>query len=473
MFAAHIYKNNAATPTGNDPFFSSTSLLLHGDGTNGAQNNIFLDSSSNNFPITRVGEPTQGSFSPYPLSGVAYDPATNGGSGYFDGSGDYLDTATDASVAFGTGDFTIEFWAYFNLHKNYIELLDARPNVQSSPSPVLYTDVNGILYYWVNAANRITSSSAIPINSWVHIGLSRQGTSTKMFVNGVQTGITYSDSVIYTHTSYRIGSVKNGNSSAAINYSMNGYISNLRVVKGTALYTSNFTPPTSPVTATSNGGATPSTLPTPSEVSLLCDFTNAGIFDNTAKNDLITVGNAQVSAAVKKFGSGSMYFDGSGDYIDTATDASVAFGTGDFTIEFWVYFNSNSSAKGLLDGRPNISNSPAPTIYSINGVLYYFVNLSNRITGPTIPNNSWTHIAVSRQGTNTRMFVDGTQVGSTWSDSTNYTHTSYRVGSVKNGNSSDAINYSMNGYIDDLRITKGVARYTANFAVPTQAFPNQ
>ena len=93
---------NSAGPS--DPNFENVTLLLTGDGTNGAQNNTFLDSSTNNFTITRNGNTTQGTFSPF---------SQTGWSNYFDGSGDYLTTATSASgFSFGTGDFTIEFWMY-------------------------------------------------------------------------------------------------------------------------------------------------------------------------------------------------------------------------------------------------------------------------------------------------------------------------------------------------------------------------
>jgi hypothetical protein len=66
-----------------DPNFNQTTLLLHGDGTNGAQNNTFLDSSTNTFTITRNGNTTQGTFSPFSLPNGEW-------SNYFDGSGDYL-----------------------------------------------------------------------------------------------------------------------------------------------------------------------------------------------------------------------------------------------------------------------------------------------------------------------------------------------------------------------------------------------
>ena len=88
-----------------DPDFNQTVLLLHGDGTNGAQNNTFLDSSTNNFTITRNGNTTQGTFSPFSLSDGYW-------SNFFDGTNDRLTIADNVVLRPGTGNFTIEAWVY-------------------------------------------------------------------------------------------------------------------------------------------------------------------------------------------------------------------------------------------------------------------------------------------------------------------------------------------------------------------------
>jgi hypothetical protein len=110
-----------------------------------------------------------------------------------------------------------------------------------------------------------------------------------------------------------------------------GYISGFRVLKGTAIDFSSTGVPTAPYQASDEADTT-----------LLLNFTNAGIFDNTGKNNLETVADAQMDTTVKKYGTGSMEFDGTGDYLLMKGGESFAFGTGDFTIEFWV--NTNQTA---------------------------------------------------------------------------------------------------------------------------------
>ena len=458
----------------NDPYWNNVSLLLHGDGIgatpNGQQNNTFLDSSANNFAITRNGLPTQGSFSPFDLNGVAYSPTLHGGSGYF-GSGNETkltlpSTVVGSALDYGTGSFTIECWYMFKQAGPYSVGLIISQTVSGNNNLLIAINSNRAIGIYLGNVNLGTSAnSAIPLNAWCHVALVRNGTSVKVYVNGT--------SVLTATSSASLG----GGMLPCINgyghangYGNICYISNMRIVKGLAVYTSNFTPPTSPVTLTSNGGATPSTAPTSGQVSLLCDFINGGIFDNTKKNVFITRGDSKVSSTIVKYGKGSMSFDGNGDFLQNATSegaTSTTFGTANFTIEMWVFLNTVSQDQGICDAS-QLTAIAGQFYFRFSGNQFRFGNhsvadilVSNQI--PVV--STWYHLAVSRSGTSLKMFLNGTEVAST-TDSTNFIGSGITVGAI-------AGPFYLNGNIDDLRITKGVARYTANFTPPARAFPNK
>ena len=233
-------------------------------------------------------------------------------------------------------------------------------------------------------------------------------------------------------------------------------MSDLRLLAGSA---GTATTPTAPLTAITN-------------TQLLTNMANAGIPDLAMQNNLQTVGNAQVSTSVKKYGTGSLNFPSSGtNYLASTSSTSLyAFGTGDFTIEFWLYITTTSSAQNIYDTRPASTTGAYNMIYCNSGAITYNTNNADQIIGSTLSINTWYHIAVCRSGTSTKLFVNGAQSGSTYTDSTNYIVGSGRP--VVGANAYNLGTYGLNnGYIDDLRITNGLARYTANFTPPTSALP--
>jgi len=168
------------------------------------------------------------------------------GSMSFNGSNQYLLYNAQSAFAFGTGDFTIEFFVRF-VDTNAGFPIDFRPSGGSSDAPVIYISVNTLRYYV--SVDRITSGT-LTAGVWYHVAVARSGTSTKMFIDGSQVGSTFTDTTNYTVGSGRPAIGSNG--ATLVSSLLNGYLSNFRIVKGTALYTSNFTPPTSPLTAVSN-----------------------------------------------------------------------------------------------------------------------------------------------------------------------------------------------------------------------------
>ena len=179
------------------------------------------------------------------------------GSTHFAGSsntGNYLriDTGSTEDFTFGTGDFTFEFWVYSEASGFQQHFYDGRGTTNDNRF-MLYMDANNYMYYYGNGSQNITSSSALPKGEWVHVALARASGSTKMYWNGTQTGSTYSDSINFvapTHGNAFIGSNggTNGINPTGGGY-FNGFLSNYRIVKGTAVYTANFTPPNTRLTA--------------------------------------------------------------------------------------------------------------------------------------------------------------------------------------------------------------------------------
>jgi hypothetical protein len=450
---AHIQKGVAinyasvGVPTSPESTTAYTSLLT-------CQSNRYKDNSTNSFTITTGGGSTNVKvtpFSPFPIT-TEYSPAVNGGSGSFDGTGDYLTAPTDTGYDF-TGDFAIELWIY-PLKSTYQEIIGTGTssvfmgsgiggwNIQiyNSTTALSFAAQNSNSFY-VNS-HLETNAALMKANSWNHVVVSRVGSTIRGFINGVvgNTTITYSGTVV-SNQYLSIGSGWNGNSVAQ------AYIAGVKITDGTGV--ASVTVPTAP----------PTTTNTPT---ILCNFTNAGIFDNTGFNVLESVGNSQINTTTKKYGTGSLSFDGTGDYLKAAFGNNFDFGTGPFTVEFWLYLNATTN-QCFLDLR---TGSPFLFDYSSNA-LRYFAN-STVITGSALSTGQWYHIALTRDSSsNNRMFVDGTQTGSTVSNSTNLTGTTIAyIGANYVGGD------ALNGYIDDLRITKGVARYTTTFTPPDKAFPN-
>jgi len=186
----------------------------------------------------------------------------------FDGIGDSLTIPTNTAFVFGTGNFTIECWLYIVSGSAGV-LFDTRSGA-TGVTPLFWFS-SSLLRYYINGGDQILSTTTLSLNTWYHVALVRNSGSSKMYLNGVQTGSTYADTNNFTLTNtITIGRGNDGNNS------LNGYISNLRVVKGQALYTSSFTPSTTQLTTTSQGA-------TAGNVSLLT-AQSATIIDNGIAN---------------------------------------------------------------------------------------------------------------------------------------------------------------------------------------------
>ena len=440
------------------------------------QANRFVDSNTQVAAktITLTGTPTVVPFSPFnPTS--AWSASTVGGSGYFSSS--YLTVPAGSAFNLGTNDFCIEFWLNPIAPATYGGILSFDNN-GDYPLNFSYASTNssnlqanfGTTTAWLFTAFFDTSTTT---NAWAHYVATRSGSTFRLFKNGVLKATGTSTGTIGDSS----GNIYiNGNSSSA----GTTYISNLRIINGsipTAYQTSStttgttiFTVPTSPLTTTSQGA-------TASDVKLLLNFTNSGIYDATAKNVLETVGSAQVSNTTSQWPTTSMLFNGTTDYLQVNTASDLYnLSSGNWTIEAWVYRTGTNQMSPIsyLNGSGTTLNGWSIEVNRTSAGTLYFASY-NASTSPSgsvisagnlVPLNIWTYIAVTCVGTTVTLYVNGTNVGSGARGTIgNDSSCRLRIG----GMNYTTVRY-WQGYIQDPRITKGYAR---TISTPTAAFPVQ
>ncbi len=432
-----VYTTTFTPPSAPLTAITNTSLLTL-QNNQSVNNNTFLDNSTNNLLVTKVGNATQGTFSPY------------GGnwSNYFDGTGDYL-TLNGTPGTTLSGNFTLEAWVYiinFSAGRAIICIGD----VFGDPGVMFAIDTAGKLGIYYANSRQYTGSGSLTANTWNHVAFVRNSGVITGYINGVSQG-TLSTANTFSGTTSYIGLERyNGGAGGVI---MFGYISNLRIVNSTAVYTGTFTPPTTPLTPITNTG-----LLTCSDNRLVDDSINN--FTITKNGDVSVQRFSPFNPSSLTPTSYSGYFDGTGDYLSVASNAAFGFGTGDYTLEFWVYsviawssviclYNNNSGGYFL---QYNTGTGLQTGIAGVSATGTYAVTLTS---------GAWNHIAVSRASGSSKCFVNGTQVGTTVSDTTNYAQNGAYIGALYEGSQ------PLTGYISNLRVVKGTAVYTSNFTPST------
>jgi len=453
-----------------DPNFKNTTLLLQADGTgSGSQNQTFLDGSTNNFAITRFGNTTQGSFSPF-------SQAEGYWSNYFNGSSSLITPTSSATpLALGSGDFTIEFWVNSAIPGSDVGILENRAADGSSTGlGIGIGGSTGKIRLYSNA--ELFNAGVITANQFTHVAIVRSGSTGTVYINGISAGTISSWSTNFTDQGFKIGIGAGGNA-------MTGYISNFRLVKGTAVYTANFTPTTAPLTAITN-------------TSLLTCQSNRFV-DNSTNGYAITVNGGTPS--VQAFGpfapalqwtpdvvGGSGYFDGTGDYLTVGSGTDVDLGTSDFMIEFWYYCLANGTyASGVISKRVGGAASGwgmttsgfvcdmAGTWYDSWALPFWVGSTQNSgfNSGTSLQKlNQWTHVVVTRQGTDARWFVNGQMLGyfSRTGAISQLTGSPLAVG--LNGTTAEQ---PFNGYISNCRVIVGsvpTGYQTSSTTLNTQIF---
>lgn len=488
-----------------DPYWSSVSCLLHMNDTG------LTDVKGNTVTLTGnvARSATQSKFGGY--------------SAVFDGSGDYLGLGTSTIFDLSTSDFTIEFFAYVTTTTMYYAI-SRRP-----ANGWLITMAGGGSVTWNQWASGGTynfatgPASSFTQNAWNHVAICRSGNDVKVYVNGSGgTALSSANRPDSASGTFYIGQDPTTPAKAFA-----GYIDEFRFTKGVARYSGDFTAPTIPYpdtylrisgeTKNSSGTLSPRVVrvmrcsdnslagsvlsdystgqyvvtaldstphyavchsdlfdPYWSSTVLLMHMDSTGLTDEKGKA-ITLAGGAARSATQSKFGGYSAYFDGTGDYLTTPDSADFAFGSGDFTIECYFKQGATGGTYALCAQRTNTTTSYSFAFQITGSTITFIGSTSGTGTTHTVTaaytqeTSNWHHAAVVRSGTVLTVFADGVP-GTSVGIGAAALFDSAAVLSI--GGDTTGSSNQFNGYIDDLRITKGVARYTTTFTPHTAAHPH-
>ena len=436
-----LYTANFTPPTEPLTAVTNTSFL-------GCHLPYFADGSTNGNTITISGDTHMRPFSPYDAQ--EYATGSHGGSISLDGSGDSISAAASADFGFGTGDFTVEWWIYFDSIGSYPYQIDMRSADNDTPLALFTrTNLQNQLGVYVSASIIASGTYSFVPKRWTHYAICKTGGYLKGYFDGKEDFSIACTRDYGSSESIRIGAVY-GNGS----YFVDGNIADVRIVKGTAVYTSAFTPPTAPLSAVTN-------------TKLLVQSTDGSIIDKAQASRQTELIGTVSSTTYTKYYNSSIYFDGSNDYIQLSDAENLP---GPFTIEMWMYVPTGSISQS--DTFLTIGTTGT----SANCMLLYRKSADNKIaiwnggstiltSSTAIPQGQWAHLAITRNSSNTiNIWIDGVDKGSV-SNTNDFIPGTH---GIKLG-TENPLGFYYIGYMSDVRITKGLARYTSAFTAPTAA----
>lgn len=474
-----------------------TKLLLHLDGPNGGKTVIDSSTSNNSMSIGSTSVLSTGAFK-FGQSSILFDGTTNS----------YIQCPYSQDFVFGTGDFTIDFWLNCTSLSVMSNLVDVR-QTSSVYQFVLQLHTSGTLVFETNYVTRISTGAVITTNKWYHVAVVKYQGGVRIYVNGVQYGITYTETNSYTCRSGGLLFGKNGIHGGE-NYT--GYMDEIRI-SNVARWTTEFVPPATPYVPILNnpmsahgdiivGGraGTPTRLPVGQHNQLLVgdtksytwagtandstklllhfDGPNTGttIYDSSGYNKTVTVTGVTLSTTKSVFGGTSAYFSGTSSYLRIPFDQSFELSNQNFTIDFWANFDDLSVRRSLFSFRSGFArigiimddaspNNKLCLCATTNGSSW---DIGGDVFGDGVTAlvaGTWYHIAIVRNVDVLTVYVNGVQDLSLYvpnkSISTTASVTDLQIGLWTDDG------YAFKGYIDEFRYNVGLARWTSNFTPPT------
>ena len=430
------------------PVNSANILLLTGYSTQLIDYGVF------GFSFTRTGSPKQLEFSPsertFTTGSITNTPSIYGGSYWFDQTGDTLTIPTTAlrgSTRFESGNFTIEFWAYPTAATSTQWNPMLSIGLSGGGSEIrMSQNINGTGFGFLvpNGTDQYAGYGTLGLHQWHHFALVRSAGQAHLYKNGIFFGalnmgaFTNTGPIMIAYNPYADGN-------------FGGYISDIRIIKGASVYTGAFTPPKQSVSLIHNTTGT---------VAVYLTGTDAPANDPSLGINFESINNAQVVSNVNKFGSTSMYFNGSNQLLYSPPNPAFIFGTGDFTIEAWVYPTGRTATGGSSIVGCHNYGVAANWFWWINPTGFLYLQISSSGTGAitsttAVPLNTWSYISVTRTSGVVAQYINATLAGTTATYATSIANSiGLAVGGTTNNNAAGAFL----GYIADLRITKGYAR---------------
>jgi len=363
-------------------------------------------------------------------------PFVGAGYVFFDGIDnipyDYVTTSTSSDFTLGTDDFTIEF--FFKSNKTGTgEGVAIAANIDSSNTGYweIKMSPSSSQIVWADRGNTRIDVTNTNWNDdqWHHLALTREGTSVKLFFDGTQIGSTATYSYTYAGTSVVFGSKRNGSNV------WKGNISNLRILKGTALYTSNFTVPTKQLTAITN------------TVLLTCQGNT--IADASSGGHTLTANGT--AAANLGFPASAFEFDGTNDYADLPNSNDFAVGTsGDITIEAWINSDDWSGDDGYVCLYQCGDLIGLSIMFALGRLRLQNWSVQFSLGSTTLSTGQWYHIVAVRKNGILTGYVNGSVENAGVSNTVNFSQNGPRIGQWK-GTSL----YHFDGKISGVKIYKG------------------